>query len=226
MGPYLEVVAELETHMVASQRSIKNVQRFYKQQKVNIQNADANRQKLEEMEERCKNYKITITMLRDHEKEKDESLTKKIADIEEKEKVLLRAKEEAENYQVELKKDKENFNKKVKASEAAQKVKLHEQRAKLVKEQDEEYKKRVEALKKQTKVQQDDADKRIFELKSKNEELGQKLEEQKSKLKQVESRCKDAEKLKTIYEKEGEKLREDLKMAENEFALETGTTEF
>lgn len=114
----------------------------------------------------------------------------------------------------------------MRASEAEQKVKLHEQSTKLEKEQDEKYKKRVALLEKQTKLRQDGDGKRIAELETKNDELLRKLDEQNSKLKQAEGKCKDTEKLKIVYEMEAEKVKEELKMAENEFKLDTGTTEF
>lgn len=88
------------------------------------------------------------------------------------------------------------------------------------------YRKHLEIHEKETKERQDGYEKKIAELEAENESFLQKLEEQEGKLRQAEARCRDQEKLKALYEKDAEKLSRDLKEAENEFGLNTGTTEF
>ena len=149
-----------------------------------------------------------------------------MADIEEEREALERAKVEAVKYKEELKEEKEKFGRRVKTTEAEQKVKLDEQRRNLEKEQNEKYEQRVTILEKKIKERQDDDGKRIVELEAENNKLSQKLEEQKGKPRQFESKFKDVETLKTVYEERAEKLKEDLQLAENEFGLDTGTTEF
>lgn len=96
----------------------------------------------------------------------------------------------------------------------------------LEKQQDELYRARVEKLERETKERQDGDRRKIADLEAKNKELARKLEEQKSKLREAESKCKDTEMLKALYEEKAEKLKEDLKVAENEFKLNAETTEF
>lgn len=94
----------MRTHIAALQKSTQNVQKFYKQQKLDTQDAVENRRKLEEMRKKCREYKTTVNTLRDHEKEKDDNLARRVADIEKKEKALEKAKEEAENSRTALEK--------------------------------------------------------------------------------------------------------------------------
>ena len=225
-SPYIEVVEELKSQMVAGQKAMKNVQTFFTRQQREIQDVVETRQRLYEMTERCKEYKTTVKTLRREEKEKDEALAEKVADVEKEREALARAKKEVVKYKEELEHETEKFGRRVKIAEAEQKLKLDEQRRNLEKEQNEKYERRLKFLENEMKERQDNDKKRVVGLQAENNKLLQELEEQNGKLRQVNSKLKDTETLKIFYEEKADKLKQDLKSAENEFGLDARTTEF
>lgn len=223
--PYLEGLEELETQMVVCQNVMKNFHHIYGKQRRAIQDAVETRQRLGDMTKQCKKLKTTIEILKNFEEEKDKKLAEKVADVEERKKALARAKEQAAEDKKQLEDKKEKFDDRMKLAELEQQAKLSQQKTDLEKTLDEEYRKRVEKLEREMKERQDGDRKRMADLEAKNEELEEKLEEQKENLRQSESKFNDIEKLKMLYQEESKKFREDLKVAENEFGLNAGTTE-
>jgi chromosome segregation ATPase len=112
-GPYLVVLGELKTQMVAGQKAMKNFRVFFTKQQREIQGATETQWRLLEMTGRCKEYKTTVKTLRSEEKGKDEALAEKVADIEGKRDALERGKEEAVKYTEEWREEKEKFGKRV-----------------------------------------------------------------------------------------------------------------
>ncbi|KAH6672092.1 hypothetical protein B0J14DRAFT_655966 [Halenospora varia] len=205
---YLEGLEELESQMVVCQNVMKNFHNIYGKQRRAIQDAVETRQRLGDMTKQCKKLKTTIETLKNFEEEKDK-----------------KAKEQAAEDKQQLEDKKEKFDDRMKLAELEQQAKLSQQKTDLEKTLDEQYRKCVEKLEREMKERQDGDRKRMADLEAKNEELEEKLEDEKSKLRQSEGKCKDTDMLKTFYERETENLREDLKMAENEFDLNVGTTE-
>jgi hypothetical protein len=223
--PYLEVVEEFKTQLLGSQESLKRVYSFYAKQVQEIQEVDKTKQQLEKVAARNKHLKTTVDTLRNLEREKDDEYNLKATNIEKTRRQLERAMEKAEEGQKKLEEEKDNFKKRMRAVSAEQDVKLNEQRAKLEKEQDEKYIKRVEILERETNEQRDDDKQMIVDLEAENKKLLEKLEEQKSKLEQVENGSMEQEKLKLLYKQDAEEIKLELKRTQNEFGLNTGSTD-
>lgn len=225
-GPYMGAVEELNQQMIAGQKAMKHVSLLFTKHKRDIGEVSQTREQLREVRMRCRQYKTTIDTLKKLEKEKEQEFEKGMEDVEIQREGLARAKVEAEKHEREMKEKSEKFNKRVRETDAKQKLQLDEQRKNMEKEQENKYRKHLEIHEKGTKERQDGYEKKIAELEAENESFLQNLEEQEGKLRQAEARCRDQEKLKALYEKDAEKLSRDLKEAENEFGLNTGTTEF
>jgi len=76
--PYLEVVKELKTHLVGSQKVLKKSYDFYKKQEQEIKEAVQTKQQLEQMTEENKDLRTTISILQNFGKEKDKMYELKV----------------------------------------------------------------------------------------------------------------------------------------------------
>ncbi|KAH8648175.1 hypothetical protein BGZ60DRAFT_552961 [Tricladium varicosporioides] len=224
--PYIEALEELGSQMALCQKKMRNVRGVYCEQMRAIRDALETRNQLSEMTKYCQKLETTIETLNTMEKGKDKELAKKFAKIEEDKRVLDEAKKQAADDEKQLEEKKARFDERVRLTELEQQAKLSEQKKDLERRLNEQNKRHVEKLERETKERQDSDEKRIAGLEAKKQELEKKFEEQKDKLKQTESKCKDAEMLRKVFEERAERLSEDLKAAENEFGLNTETTEY
>lgn len=225
ISPYTDAFQELSQRMIASQKAMKNVSHLYEKHKRDIEEVTQTRDELRDTKDQCRNYKTTLETLGHVQKEKDEKYDKMVADVKLQRQGLARAEEAAEKHKEKMEEEMENFQKMKRETEAKLKMELDEQLNKLTKEHNEQYRKRVEAIEKETKKRQDDDGKKIADLEAEKKRLLQNLVEQESKLRHIQAKCKDQETLKGVYEKEVEKLKKDLREAENEFGLNAGTAE-
>ena len=224
--PYLTIVEDLKMKLEASQTATEAALVFYTKHQVEIQKVDTTRQQLNQMMEKCSDYRIVISNLREFEGEKEREVAKRMAAVDEDRKELGVLKEKAARHMQQFAEEKSEFEDMMRTKEAEQVLKLQEEKAKLEREHNKQYAKRVEDLEKATKKSQDDDRKKILDLQTKNDELVKGLEEQRRKLKDAEKRCKDIEKLRSLSETEVEDLSQKLKMAENEFGLRANSTEY
>ena len=224
-GPYLQAVEEFKTQMIAGQKAMKNVHASFTKQQYQIQDAVGTHQRLVEMTKQCKEYRITVKTLQNEENKRKEELAQEAADIAKEREVLERAKKDAEKYKEEIQEEKEKFGKKVKTIQAEQKVKMVELEKSLEKAVNEKYAQQMKDLEKGVKKGQEDDRNKIAALEAENIKLMQGLEEQKGKVRQIETKVKHVEDLRTYYEEMSEKLKQELKMAENEFGLGAETTD-
>jgi hypothetical protein len=224
--PYLKVVEELKVQLPASQKALKNGQRFYTKQERAIKEVIWTKQQLEEMIVENRRLTTTIDTLESRKKRKDEEYTLKIASLKNESENLEMAKELAKKDQRKLEEEKDDFNKKMRAVEAEHEVKLDKRRTELEKEHNEKYRKREETLEREMQECRDEDKRKITNLEAEMKKLSEELDEQRSKLIRIEGKCKDAEVLKKVYEGKAAELEEKLKKTENEFGLNSESTEY
>jgi chromosome segregation ATPase len=224
--PYVEAMEGLKQQMADSQKALKTVHSYYTNHKRGIQEVVDTRKQLHEMTRQCREYKTVIKSLRLLEKENDEKLAADVAVIAEQRKELENAKNGVKKNEEKLEEERRNFEKKVKVVEAEQVLKLQEKEEEVEKKFNKQFEKRVKTLEEETKVRQESDGEIISGLEAKNDEVLKKLEVQKGKLDKVERKCKEIEMLKDLYETKNKELEQRLKRADNEFELNTQSTEF
>ena len=226
LDPYVTFIEDLKMKLDASQRATEAALVFYTNHQVEIRKVDTTRQQLIEATKLCEDYRIAITTLQRLDGDKEQTVAKKMAAIEEDRRELDVLKEDAAKHKQRLAEEKIAFEEMTRKKEAEQLLKLKEEKAKLETVYKNQFAKRVEELGKATQKSQDDQRKKISDLQSKNDELAQSLEELKRKLKDKEKSCRDIEKLRSLSENEVDELTRKLKMAENEFGLYSNSTEY
>lgn len=223
---YFDAMEGLQKQIISSQTAFKTVHSLYQKQKRGIQEAGQTRQQLRDMTKQCQEHKAAVRSLKLLERENDERVASKMAEIEEDKKALEDVKKEATKHEEKLEEDRRKFEKSVKATEAEQKLELQKKLEDLENKHSEEYEKRVKVLEEETKSRQESDKEIMTSLEGKNNKLSEKLEEEKSKLEEIEHKCMEIEMLKNLYETKNKEMEQKLKRADNEFELNTQPTEY
>lgn len=233
LGPFSQSVGETVQLMSELQKAIKNLGDLYTKYKCDIGEIPKIQQRSSELEKECKdkdekikNLKKTIDVLKDMSREEEEQTAQEKADITNDRKVI-----EAEKK--DLKKQKEIAEKRVKAQEAEQKVNQDKELEKLRAKQEKQFKDHKKKLEQDMKKREDENQERLNDLEAENKKQTEELKEQKKqteeqmgKFAKAKEEIDDLTRVKNSLKEDTHKLEMQLKTKENEFALNSQTTEF
>lgn len=245
---YFKDIEDLKAQFSTTEKQLRKCRGFYTKHKSTIDQAIEIKKQLDEYKRENKELKVAINTIERARESNNELLDKKIAEAEEKEEELKEAKSKAEEDQKKLDEERKEFREMAEESKAAQSAKEAKQEAEfletrdakiaeleklneeklatLAKKQIEEHEERMESLERDTKKREQEDKKTISDQKIKYEKLEKEFEEQKKKLGEVETSRNDAVRLKQWSDWETDGLKQNLKSAENEFALSAKSNEF
>jgi chromosome segregation ATPase len=233
LGEYTQAAESTVHSMRVAHHAIKNLAEQYMRHITEIEEiarirrtcatlAEQNKHK----DKKIKDQKITIRTLQDERHEQEEGL---VAEEQRLSDERIRLEKEIDK----LAKDKETATKRHIMQEAELKNKLDKELQKLKSEQEQKFNDRKNALEVEQQKQKQTMEMRLAELESTNSILRENLKEyqkqvqdQRKELAKAKENLDDQERVKKMLKAETRSLEAELKTLQNEFGLNTGTTEY
>lgn len=233
LGEYTQASKDTIQSMLVTHRAIKNLADQYARHIADIEETARIRRSFNDLQEQCRfkdkkinNQKITINTLRGESHEQEERLARE-------EQHLAEERVELEREIERMAKDKETAVKRRIMQEAELKNKLDKELEKLKTGYEQQFSDRKRSLEADLQSQREKNEKQLVDLEGKNNMLlerlkgyQQRIEEQAKELAKVKEDCEDQEMMKQSLKGETRTLKAKLKMMENEFGLNTETTEY
>jgi DNA repair exonuclease SbcCD ATPase subunit len=233
LGPFTEATNTTVEKMLEAMEALHTLSDSYKKHGKDIEEIPKIQKKFSHLEEQCKlkDDKIrkqldTIITLQDIGRDSKETLAQE-------EQRLIAEKNKLEEGQFELKRQKENAEKRAKAKEAELKIEQNKELEKLKTDLDKEFKGHKEILEKDMEKREENNKEKLVNLEAEKavlskelQEQNKKSEEQQEELTKVKDSYEDLTSLKDSLKRDKRDLETKLKIIESEFALDSQTMKF